>query len=32
MGNLLRAITGLLDGPDGGLLASLIAQLNQLLG
>jgi len=32
VGNLLCAITGLLDGPDGGLLASLLAQLNQLLG
>ena len=32
VGNLLCAITGLLDGPDGGLLANLLAQLNALLG
>ena len=31
VGNLLCAITGLLDGPDGGLLGSLLAQLNDLL-
>jgi len=31
VGNLLCAITGLLDGPDGGLLASLLSQLNALL-
>jgi len=32
LGNLLCAITGLLDPGDGGLLASLLAQLNELLG
>jgi hypothetical protein len=32
VGNLLCAITGLLDGPGGGLLATLLAQLNALLG
>jgi hypothetical protein len=31
VGNLLCAITGLLDGASPGLLASLLAQLNQLL-
>jgi hypothetical protein len=31
VGNLLCAITGLLDGPDGGLLANLLNQLNELL-
>jgi hypothetical protein len=32
VGNLLCAITGLLDGSNNGLLASLLIQLNQLLG
>jgi hypothetical protein len=32
VGNLLCAIAGLLDGPDGGLLATLLSQLNGLLG
>lgn len=31
VGNLLCAITGLLDGPGGGLLATLLAQLKALL-